>query len=101
MEELGFSIADITPELARRFNLEDTDVAGVLITDVDPNSAAYREANLRRGLIITEVDRKPVRNVEEFEKAYQAIKPGATFLLRLYDPQSGGTLITALQKPGS
>ena len=101
MEELGFSIADITPELARRFNLEDTDAKGVLITDVDPNSAAYREANLRRGLIITEVDRKPVRSVEKFEEVYNAIKPGATFLLRLYDPQSGGTLITALQKPGS
>lgn len=101
MEELGFSIANITPELARRFNLADTDVAGVLITDVDPNSAAYREANLRGGLIITEVDRKPVRSVEEFKKVYSAVKPGATFLLRLYDPQSDGTLITALQKPGS
>ncbi len=101
MEELGLSIADLTPELARRFNLENTNVEGVLITDVAPNSEAYREANLRRGLIITEVDRKPVGNVQEFNKAYQAIKPGATFLLRLYDPQSGGTLITALKKPGS
>lgn len=101
MEELGFSIADITPELARRYNLEDVEVEGVLITRIDPNSEAYREANLRRGLIITEVDRKPVRNVETFKEVYQAIKPGATFLLRLYDPQSGGTLITALQKPAS
>ncbi|SHK21018.1 Do family serine endopeptidase [Rhodothermus profundi] len=101
MEELGFSIADITPELARRYNLEDVEVEGVLITRIDPNSEAYREANLRRGLIITEVDRKPVRNVKTFKEVYQAIKPGATFLLRLYDPQSGGTLITALQKPAS
>lgn len=101
MEKLGFSIADITPELARRFNLEDADLQGVLITDVNPNSTAYREANLRRGLVIMEVDRKPVRSVKEFTEVYKTLKPGATFLLRLYDPQSEGTLITALQKPAS
>jgi serine protease Do len=98
-QELGISIADLTPALAQRFGIEDTNVQGVLITDVDPSSAAYREANLRRGLLIVEVDRKPVRNVREFEQVYKAIKPGAMFLLRLRDPQSNGTLITALRKP--
>jgi serine protease Do len=39
-------------------------VQGVLVSQVEPNSAAY-EAGLHEGDVITEINRKPVKNAEE------------------------------------
>jgi serine protease Do len=41
---------------------------GVVITRVDPDSAAA-ETGLERGDVIQEVNRKPVNNVEQFRSA--------------------------------
>jgi serine protease Do len=98
MEELGFSVSNITAETMQRFGFEE-EVDGVLITDVDQSSEAYREARIRRGLVITEIDRKPVRSLDEFEEVYDAIESGSTFIVRLMDPSQGGTVVTALTKP--
>src|SRR5690606_8099456 len=77
MEELGFSVGNLSTEKAR-----ELDVEGVVITEIQANSKAFKEANLREGYVITEVDRKPVRNTAEFERVYRAINSGETFLLR-------------------
>ena len=98
MEDLGLSLSDITPAIARNANIEGN-VEGVFLTDVDPNSTAYREANLRAGQIIIEINRQPVRNMAEFQRIYDDIKSGVTFLVRLTDAQQSGTYITALTKP--
>lgn len=97
MEELGFTLGNITPELARRAGFESP-VDGVIVTDINPSSDAFREARLRTGHVIIEIDRRPVRNLEEFEEVYRNIEPGSTFLVRLRTP-GGGTNVTALTKP--
>lgn len=97
MEELGFRLSDITPELARRAGLEE-EVEGVVITEIDPSSQAYRAAELRQGQIIVEIDRQPVRSLDEFESVYEDIEPGDSFLVRLYTGEDQ-TYITALTKP--
>lgn len=65
-QKLGFTVQPLTPELAERFGLDSTD--GVLISSVDPSSPAA-EAGLRRGDIIKEVGRRPVKNMAEFKEA--------------------------------
>lgn len=97
MEDLGLGLSNITPELARRSGLEE-DVRGVIITEVDPASQAYRSAELRQGQIIIEIDRKRVRNLSEFEDVYEDIEPGSSFLVRLYTGENQ-SYITALTKP--
>ncbi len=97
-EQLGFSYTDLTPELARQFGY-DEDTEGVLITRVDADSDAYREANLRAGQVIIEVDKKPVKNVRDFERIYNDIEPGRTFLVRVRQPNVSGSFLTALTKP--
>ena len=92
-----------TAGAGRRLDVTDEDdVAGVLVTDVERSSEAYRDADLRRGAVITEVDRKPVRDRAEFEAALAEVPPGETFLVRVQrfgrDGQSASTL-TALTKP--
>lgn len=96
-EDLGFSMQTLTPDLKRRFQIDDTDVEGVLVIDVDRTSDAYREAELRPRDIIVSIDRTQVSNVSEFESAYEDIEPGSVFLMRVY--RDGNTFRTALTKP--
>ena len=56
--ELGMTVQKLTPQLAENLGLDKTD--GVVVTAVEPGSAAD-EAGVRRGDVIVEVDRKPVR----------------------------------------
>ena len=93
MEELGFSVGNLSTEKAR-----ELDVEGVVITEIQANSKAFKEANLREGYVITEVDRKPVRNTAEFERVYRAINSGETFLLRVLNPEQDMVFMTALEK---
>ena len=97
MEDLGITLSNITPELARRSGYEG-EIEGVIITDVEPSSKAFRDARLRAGTVIVEVDRERVRNVGEFENVYEDVEKGKSFLVKLQLP-NGQTDITALTKP--
>jgi serine protease Do len=70
---LGVRVSEITPEIARKFNLEDTE--GIIIADVARGSKAA-EAGLQPGDIIKEVNRKKIRSVQEFESALDKIDSG-------------------------
>lgn len=95
LEELGFAIGNLNAEMARSLSVE-----GVVVTQIQANSEAFREANLREGFVITALDRKPVRNVTEFERIYTAIDSGETFLLRVLNPEQNMVFMTALEKKG-
>lgn len=70
----GIKVIDITPELAKRYNIEDT--AGVLITEVDPDSPAA-EVGLNRGDIIREINKKSIPNKAEYNKTVANLKGDA------------------------
>jgi serine protease Do len=93
MEMLGLTLETVTPRLARQLG---DDIAGVVITDVDRTSEAYRDANLRPTMVITEVDRQPVTSVAEFRDAVADVDEGESFLVRV---QTGASsFLTALTK---
>jgi serine protease Do len=75
----GVSVEDLTPEVARQLRLPD-DVTGVIVSNVDPASAAA-EAGLRQGDVIQQVNRKNVVNVREFEAALRTQTNGSVLLL--------------------
>lgn len=70
---LGFTVQPVRPE--SRDALEQRGIRGVIVTDVDPTSDAYREG-LRPGAIITDVNGKPTTNVSEFRNVVRGIKAG-------------------------
>jgi serine protease Do len=90
--ELGMTVQTLTPQIAESLGLEKTD--GVVVTAVEPGSSAD-EAGIRRGDVIVEVDRKPVRGVEDYRKAIGASRKGRgiLFLVRRGD----STLFLALK----
>jgi len=90
--ELGLTVQRLTPQMAEGLGLDKTE--GVVVTGVEPGSAAD-EAGIRRGDVIMEVDRKPIRNLDEYKKAVAAIRKGrgVLFLVRRGD----NTLFLALK----
>lgn len=56
--------------------------AGVVVTDIETDSPAER-AGLRTGDIIREINRKPVKDVRDFERLTTQLRPNAPVLLLL------------------
>ena len=101
-EALGLQrLEDVNPTILESLGLEGEDVEGVIITQIDTNSNAYRDAELRRGDIIVEIDRERVTNRSEFLDVYRAIDSGESFLVRVLRPQNNQlvSFLTALEKP--
>ncbi|MGC2424716.1 MAG: DegQ family serine endoprotease [Nitrospirota bacterium] len=75
----GVTVQDLTPDLIGRLGL-DPSTTGVVVDMVDPGSVAD-ESGLQRGDVITEINRKPVRNVKEYNAEVGKLKKGAAVLL--------------------
>ena len=81
-DELGIRAADLNPETARRFNIDENE-KGVLVTAVNPGSRAD-QAGLQQGDIVKEVNRAQVQSVKELKAEYGKTKAGeaASFLVK-------------------
>ena len=90
--ELGMTVQKLTPQIAESLGLEKAD--GVVVSAVDPGSVAD-EAGIRRGDVIVEVDRKPIRSIDEYKKAVAGIRKGKGVLLLVRRGES--TLFLALK----
>jgi serine protease Do len=77
----GITLSALTADTARRLRAPDAE--GVLVSEVEPGSPAFR-SGIQRGDIITRVNRQPVRTPQEASRALGQVRPGATaFLLVL------------------
>ncbi len=77
----GISVQNLTPDIAHQLKVSPN-THGVVVTSVDPSSDAA-EAGLRRGDVIEEVNRQPVRNTSDFEHAMHDSKDKALLLVNL------------------
>jgi len=77
--KLGLTVNALTPEQARRYNV-DPESRGVLITAIEPGSAAAA-ANLRPGDVVVEVDGQEVETVKAFEAAIAQVGKGKVLRL--------------------
>lgn len=96
-EAYGVTVQNLTPEIAESLGI-DLDVQGVLVSSVEPGSPA-EEAGLRRGDVIVEVNRKPVKDVDAYAKELKEIGPGKTVLLLVRRGEN--TVFLALKPPAS
>ncbi len=79
-QNLGMTVQEITPDIAKSLGLEDT--SGVLVANVEPDSPAY-EAGVRRGDIILEVSQKPITDLASYKEALKATDGADSVLLLL------------------
>jgi len=83
IKQLGFSVTDLTEELAERLDYKGE--SGVVVREVVPGSDAA-QAGIVPGTLIKEVNRQQVRNTREFnEEIKKAQAKGRAMLLIKYD----------------
>lgn len=75
----GVQVQNLTPAIAQELGIS-TNTRGVVVTSVDPSSAAAA-SDVERGDVIQEVNRKPVHNVQEYNQAVAATHGGQVLLL--------------------
>ncbi|GAC1650257.1 MAG: serine protease HtrA [Acidobacteriaceae bacterium] len=89
--KLGVTIRPVPPEVAQRLNLPSG--RGVLVADVKPGSLA-EDIGLQRGMIILDLNRKPVANEQDFRDRVNALKSGDSVVMLVRSPgRSGGTIL--------
>ncbi|MEN6447509.1 MAG: DegQ family serine endoprotease [Syntrophaceae bacterium] len=79
LDKLGLTVVTLTRELANQYGYQGE--TGVLVTNIEAGSSAAR-AGIRPGVVIQEVNRKPVGTVQEFK---QAVAGKGTVLLLIKD----------------
>jgi len=78
---LGVGIQDLTPELARQFNVPDNN-SGALVTQLEEKSAAA-EAGLKNGDVITELNGTPVKDSRNLRLMVGRLAPGDTVAVKV------------------
>ena len=78
-DPLGLQVEDITPDLARRAQLDKT-VKGAIVTDVGQDGPASQA--VEPGDVIVEVNRQAIESAADYKKAVKGLKKGDTALIR-------------------
>ncbi len=77
----------MTPDLRQQLQAS-SDLQGAVVEQVQPGSSAD-DAGLQRGDVIVQVDRKPVQNASDVQKALSAVPQGQDALVLVWS--NGGT----------
>jgi serine protease Do len=75
----GLSVMELTEDIARQLGLSGSE-EGIVVSRVEPYSPAD-EAGVRKGDVIQEINRKRVRNMEDFNRIVSTLKEGDVMLL--------------------
>jgi serine protease Do len=109
MEGLGLSLGDLNAQALEAAGIDPSASGlpkrGAIVTRIDQSSPAYRDAELRNGDIITEVDKKQISGRAEFEQVYREMDSGDAVIIRAARVLRGAegmetqSFLTALTKP--
>jgi serine protease Do len=80
-ERTGFAVVDVTADKLRELGYP-TSTRGVIVDEIDEQSTAYR-SNLRKDDVIVGVNRRAVRNLEEFNQLVGSVEAGQVVLLQV------------------
>ena len=91
---LGLTVREVDTGFARRLEIPSS-IQGVVVARVDPARASF-VPSIRRGFIIMEINRQPVRSAAEFQRLVSAARSGDALAFYGYDPALGQrTFVTA------
>src|SRR3954469_8675825 len=83
---LGLTVRDLDAAAFNRYELPGS-TRGVLITRVEPLSSSF-DADVQRGTILLEINRKPVESVSDYRRIARAVRPGDILTLYLCAPEA-------------
>jgi serine protease Do len=94
-ETLGFQVEDLTENIRRQLNLDET-VEGVVVSNIQQGARAYRQG-LRRGDIITQIQNQPIPNSEEFYSVVSGMKSAGQDVMLLRVNRQGTSIFIAVE----
>ena len=94
---LGLRVIELTGRLTRQLDLP-SEVDGVVVTSVAPNSPAAR-AGLGQGDVIRRVGRVRISSIDEFDEAISVYEDGDAVSIYFYDSSNGSSIFAALRMP--
>ena len=92
---LGLGVRDLDRDTVRRLRLP-SDIDGVVVTRVDPLSAAY-DAGIQRDHVVMEINRRPVSSADAYNRLARAAHPGDVLAVYVYMPGSEQRAIRAIR----
>ena len=81
VRSFGATVRALNPAISEQLGLDDA-VHGVVVTNVESGSNAA-DAGLQVRDVIIEINRREIRNVDDFRQAIRGVKPGKTLLILL------------------
>lgn len=87
-DEVGFSVADITSNIKREYDIEN----GVIVKDITNYSEAFNRG-LRAGFVIIEADKTKISSVEELASVISKKSKGDILVLKVVTPNKDERLI--------
>ena len=94
MKQLGFTVQNLSKDLAQQFGYQNFE--GVLVSEIVLGSPA-QFAGIRSGMLIVEVNRKPIKTTKELLNALDESKKSKKVLLLVRDQQYSRYVILQLQ----
>lgn len=91
----GVRVQNLTPDIAQQLGLP-MGTKGVVVANVDSNSSAA-EQGLQRGVVIVEVNRKPVSNMTDYRNALSGAGDKPVLLLVIPQGQPTSTQYVLIQ----
>lgn len=73
----GTEVQEIAPDIARKYRIAEK--AGVVVVNIEPGSPADI-SGLTRGDVITEINKKPVKNISDYNNIIKSVKGDALVL---------------------
>jgi serine protease Do len=83
---IGLSVRDLDRDFAERFKLPEG-MQGVIVSRVEPMSPAF-DADVERGHVLLEINRHPVRSVDDYRRLTANAKAGDILAFYIYKPES-------------
>ena len=84
-EEFGLIIGPVTEDIRKELNLRSAE--GVAVFDIIGDSLAER-AGIKVGAVITEINKKPVKNLNDFGRLLAEVLKEGNFTVGTWEPTS-------------
>ncbi len=96
---LGMAFVELNDKSRLKFSIKGSVTSGIVVTDVDPDSAAA-DKHIQPGEVIEEVNQDPVKSPADFTKKLQALKgEGKKLALLLVANPQGEVRFVAVAVP--